>query len=171
MNTKLAVNYGTICGLIAFAYFIVLASADMNPLGSYKFIASLLPIYFIYQGAKKYRDETFGGYIKYGQALSFSLAITFFYATIFAALVYIYGKAIDTEVVEIVKADTLAQVDKLSQVMGEDSKLVDTAISQMDKMTIGSLAMGEYWNKILWGLILGLIISAIVKKEKPLFEE
>lgn len=171
MNTKLAANYGTISGMIAFAYFVVLASADMNPFGNFKFIASLIPIYFIYQGTKKHRDENFEGYIKYGQALSFSLAITFFYATIFAALVYIYGKAIDTDLVDIVKADTMKQIEMLTKVMGEDSKMVDTAIDAIEKTTIGSLAMGEYWNKIIWGLILGLIISAILKKEKPLFEE
>ena len=171
MNTKIAVNYGTISGLIAFGYFVILASADINPLGSWKLIASLIPIYFIYAGAKKYRDENFGGYIKYGQAFSFSLAITFFYATIFAALVYIYGKAIDTDIVELVKTDTLKQVDKLTEVLGDDSKMVDKAMEELEKMTIGSLAMGEYWNKIFWGLILGLIISAFVKKEKPMFEE
>jgi hypothetical protein len=171
MNTKLAANYGTISGLIAFAYFVILASNDLNPLGNWKFIASIIPIYFIYAGVKKHRNENFGGYIKYGQAFSFSLAITFFYATTFAALVYIYGKAIDTDIVGIVKADTLQQVDKLSEVLGDDSKMVDKAVSELEKMTIGSLAMGEYWNKIIWGFILGLIVSAFLKKEKPMFEE
>jgi len=171
MNTKLAANYGTIAGLFCFGYFVLLSSMGLNPLGNFKFIGSLVPIYFLYAGTKKYRDIDLTGNIKYGQAFVFSLVITFFYATIFAALVYIYGKIIDIEVVEIYKADTLKQMEKVIEVMGENSKMVDKAITEIESMSIGKMAMGEYWNKVIWGFILALIIAGILKKEKPLFDE
>lgn len=171
MNTKLAANYGTIAGLIAFAYFILLAVLGQNPIGEWSMIAAVFPIYFMYAATKKYREIDMGGSIRYGQAFIFSLTTAFFYATIFAALVYVYGSLIDNELVDVVKTDLMKNMDKMTELMGDNNKFVDEAIKKIENYTLGQIAMSEYWNKIIWGFILSLIIAGILKKEKPLFDD
>lgn len=171
MNTKLAANYGTIAGLIAFAYFVILAALGQNPIGEWSLIAAVIPIYFLFTATKKFRDNDLGGSIKFGQAFIFSLTIIFFYATIFAAMVYVYGKLIDGDLVEIVKADLMKNIDKMSEFIGDNSKFMDESVKKIENYNLGQIAMGEYWNKIIWGFILSLIIAGILKKEKPLFDD
>jgi len=170
MNTKLAANYGTILGLLAFAYFVMLAMMGLNPLGTYKLVASLLPIYFLYIAIKKQRNEFLGGFISYKQSLMFGIATSFFFATIFAALVFMYGKFIDVNLVEVVKEDMMLQLSEASRMMGE-SKMIDKAIDELDKTTISSLAWGEYVNKVIWCFIVSLVLAGILKKEKPMFDD
>jgi len=171
MNTKMAANYGTIAGLISFAFFIVLAMMGENPIGNWSTIAALIPIYFLYVGTKKYRDQEMQGSIKFSQAFMFSLTTTFFYSTIFAALAYMYGALIDTELVELIKADLMKNMDQVAVMFGENSKLMDEAIKQIENTNIGQIAWGQYWNKIIWGFIISLIIAGILKKEKPMFDD
>ncbi len=171
MNTKLAANYGTIAGLIAFGYFIILALLGQNPVGSFQIFASVIPVFILYYATKKYRDVDLNGNMRFGQGFIFSLTTTFFFATIFAALVYVYGKVIEPDLIELIKSDTLKNVDKMEDMLGSDSKILDEAIKQLETMNIGQIAWGQYWNKIIWGFILSLIIAGILKKEKPLFDD
>jgi hypothetical protein len=143
----------------------------LNPIGNWSMLAAVIPIYFLYVATKKYRDEDMNGHIKYGQAFMFSLTTTFFYSTIFAALAYMYGKVIDADLVELIKTDLMKNMDQVADMIGENSKLMDEAIKQIENTNIGQLAWGQYWNKIIWGFILSLIIAGILKKEKPLFDD
>jgi hypothetical protein len=86
-------------------------------------------------------------------------------------LVYVYGKVIEPDLIELIKSDTLKNVDKMEDMLGSDSKILDEAIKQLESMNIGQIAWGQYWNKIIWGFILSLIIAGILKKEKPLFDD
>lgn len=167
----MAANYGTIAGLIAFAFFVLLAMMGTNPIGNWSIFAAAIPVYFLYVGTKKYRDDEMQGHIKYSQAFMFSLTTTFFYSTIFAALAYMYGKVIDTELIDFVKEDLMKSMDKMAEVFGDNSKIYDEAVKQMEGMTIGQMAWSQYWNKIIWGFILSLIIAGILKKEKSLFDD
>ena len=82
-----------------------------------------------------------------------------------------YGALIDTELVELIKTDLMKNMDQVAVMFGENSKLMDEAIKQIENTNMGQIAWGQYWNKIIWGFIISLIIAGILKKEKPLFDD
>jgi hypothetical protein len=40
-----------------------------------------------------------------------------------------------------------------------------------ENMNAAQIAWGRYWNNLIWGVIIGLILSGILKKDKNIFEE
>ncbi len=161
-------NFGSIAGLAGFVAFIIYYAIGSNPFGNVTWLTSWIPIVFIYLGTKKYRDETLGGSMTYGQAFSGGLIITLVWATLTGMLAYLFGAFIDGSFVDLYKEDTYEQLEQARGMLGDD--MVDMAMKEIEKVTLGSMVQGDVINKVFGGVIVSLIIAAVNKKKPDIFE-
>lgn len=131
---------------------------------SYFIMAAIVVI--MYRMAIRYRDNDCEGYISYGKV--FSLIIyTFFFGALISSLVkYIYFKFIDTTYLDNLLQESLKTMEAMKFTVD------DNAYNQMSEMMKpASMALQYIWVNMLGGLVVGLIMSAFVKKEKSIFED
>lgn len=165
---KLPLNYGTMAGIALFAAFLLFYYTGFNPLGNISWLVAWVPVLFIVNGIRAYRDEYSEGYIKYGKALTTGLFITFIYASLFALLIYLFGSYINSGFLDLYLADAYAAMETAKKFLS--AEMHSQAVEQLDNTTIALLAMQDFHNKILGGLVISLITAAFLKR-KPLPQE
>ena len=173
MNTspqlRTAMMYGTFSGISSFLVFIIIYVIGKNPLGMWSWFGFWIPILFIILGIQNYRDKDLGGYIGYGRALGTGVLITLFLSILFSVLSYAFLTFIGTDILEVHKLEMIEGMEKAKQYMGDT--LYERGLEEIDKMTIGKMALGDFQNKLIGGVFVSLFIAAFLRKSKPLFEE
>ena len=125
-------------------------------------IIMMLPIFGVFIGIRKYRDEQLEGIITYGKALK-----TGIYILSIASLCY----AIYTFFLYTFSADLLEEFKKMTlttiKVAGQNSPLFKMIEENADLYFFPiSIAFGELFNRILIGAAFTLFIAGLVKRSK-----
>ena len=171
-NIRTPLNFGSIAGICSFVIFLLLYIAGYNPLGNLSWVAAWIPVVFIILGIKKHRNSNLEGFISYGQALGMGCLITLVFASFFGILVYIFGVLIDPGIVEMSKQEVLESMEKASeqlpQVFGEE--MYDKMLDQIEDISISSMALSEFTNKLIWGVMISLVSAAFLKHNKSPLE-
>ena len=172
-NIRTPLNFGSIAGICSFAIFLLLYLTGYNPLGNLSWTAAWVPIVFIILGIKKHRDDNLNGFMSYGQALGIGCMIAIVFASFYGILVYIFGVLIDPGIVELSKREAMESMEKASeqlpQIFGEE--MYDKMLEQIDEISISSISLSEFTNKLIWGILISLISAAFLKKNKSPLEE
>jgi hypothetical protein len=166
---KSILNISVAAGLFYSGLYVVFYFLGVNPMGAFSWILVPIPVYMLYKGIKDYRDNFNGGEITYGKAFRTGVSIGFFYASFCGLILYLFGVTVAKDLVEIQKSEVLRGLEE-AQKFFDSTDFIDKAIEELEKMTIGSLAWGDFQNKLFGTAVLSLIISAFLKKEKPLFD-
>jgi hypothetical protein len=171
---RIPLNYGSIAGICYFAIFLILYLLGHNPLGGMTFWYTFwIPIVFVTLAIKKYRDELQDGFITYGKALRQGTLTALIYSSFYAIMIYIFAVLVDGTIVDQVIADGIEQLEKqgerLRGFMGEEA--FDRLIEETERVTIGSIALSDFFYKFLGGFIISLIVAAILKRTRSPFEE
>lgn len=166
---KFFINYSVIAGLVYSTLFAVLYFVGINPMGPASWLMVFISILLSYKGIKDYRDILLDGEISYGKAFRASITLGFFYASFSSLLIYFFGLTLASDLVEIQKQEVLKGLEMARQFFDKDD-VFDEVLAEVDKMTIGRLAWAEFQNKLIGMAIIGLITAAILKKQKPLFD-
>lgn len=166
---KFSANYGSIAGLACFGLFILFALLGLNPFNGWNIFTAIIPIFFIYLAVRTFRDKENSGYINFGTGFRVSLFVTFFYSSLFAVLIFMYLQFVSPDLVNETKRITMENMEKLESKIS--SEMYDKMIEGVENMNAAQIAWGRYWNNLIWGVIIGLILSGILKKDKNIFEE
>jgi ABC-type uncharacterized transport system permease subunit len=166
---KFSANYGSIAGLACFGLFILFSMIGLNPFNGWNVLIAVIPFFFIFLGIKTFRDKENSGYLNFGTGFRVSLFITFFYSSLFAILVFMYLQFVNSDLVIETKNITMENMEKLESTLS--SEMYDKMIEGVENMSAGQIAWGRYWNNLIWGVIIGLILAGILKKDKNIFEE
>lgn len=169
-RNKLAAKYGLILGLI---YIVLNTIANMTVnytvyfYGVFIFINYV--IYFILLGilAKRIRNAN-GGFIEFKEifgAVFVMLLIGGFLSYLYN---YIYVNFIDAEFTEKIVAVAKQQMEK----MAAQDESIEKAMESLDESTAKSQQFNvlSFLGTIVRDSLFGLIVCAIVKKSKPVFE-
>jgi hypothetical protein len=156
-SSIIALKYGFINGLLSFLF-----STLVNVMGwaeqfqeSISWISTvwslLLAVTVSYLCLREYREQN-AGFISYGQGFGFN---------------YIYIQFIDNSVMQ-------RQMD-IARARMEDQGLTASQIQSAEEMTAIFLNPGMQFvivviMSVLFNFLVGLIVSAVVKREKPIFE-
>ena len=166
---KIPLNYGSMAGGLAFLFFLIYYAFGFNPIGNITWLTFWIPIPFIVMGIKKFREEQGGGYITYGNAFRIGFIISFMYASLFAMLVYLFGAFIDGSFIEDIIATTATEMENnremMISLMGEE--YYEQTLNEILELTIGSQAMSEFFNKMLFTFVSTLIAAGFLKKKPP----
>jgi len=165
-HLNILANDGTLAGLIASLLFVVLGMAGVNPFDGATLGIAVIPVVFIVAGTKKIREEE-NQVLTFGTAFRSGLFIAFFYASLYAILVYLYLNFFGGNLVEETKNTT---IDRLELVEGKmPVSLYNKAIESAENISAGALALSRYWNNLIWGVLISLTTSFIFRKNPDPF--
>jgi len=191
MNRYISIlNGGSLAGVIAFGWFLVLYFAmgaefvlvDFNeeflreamtirihPFGSVRMLGLVIPSIFMYKAVKRYKMEEGEGFILFGRAFQVGVMFTFIYASLAGMLVFLFGSIIDGSFVEFANTYDL-RVLELTKEAGESMFLnLDEQMELIKERDLGSFAMMDFWRKTVSGFMIALIVAAVLKQKPPTF--
>ena len=163
-----AANFGLILGLTIVIYTLVLQflGASQNRVAGWGSIAFMSVA--VHMGTKSLRDKFQEGYISYGRSVGSGMLIAIFASIIQAFFIYIFYAYISPESLqEIFIAMENAMIEK-----GSSDEEIEMSISMLKKFTgPTSIAVSTIFGSAFWGLVISLITSAFLKREKNIFED
>lgn len=170
-NSQIVIKYGLILGVLTIlftllSYLNIIDSLDPK-LRWVTTIFSLVSIAIIvYFALSEIKNEN-QGYLKFGTGLSSSVLISIISGILSGFFSMIYLKFIDGSFIDKTKEATIAEYEK----QGMNAAQIDTALGFMEFMFHpGFLFLMGLFGSAIMGLIIGLVLSANMKKEKSIFE-
>lgn len=113
---------------------------------------------------KHHRDNELGGYITFGRGFQTGMLTTLFYAIIATVWMFLFINFIATDMIENIQAAMVEQWEA----QGLSDEQIEQAQSFTGFMSSKGFMIGAaFGGALLWGAILSLIISAVLKKEHP----
>ncbi|MHA8099592.1 DUF4199 domain-containing protein [Aquirufa aurantiipilula] len=171
-SSLIALKWGLIGGTLSFLFTLLtkytgLEDQFSESLGWITFLATLvIDTSILFLTLKEFREQN-GGFLGYSKGLGVSSLLGAIWGLVSGAYNYIYLNFIDPTVLQ-------KQLDIAREKM-EEQGLSESQISEA--MKVSSMMMGPGVQFVLIVLmstlflfLLGLIVSAILKKEKPFFE-
>lgn len=171
-KSLILIKWGIIGALISFLFSIVtqysgLAEDFSETLGWISFLFTfVLNVTILFLSLKEVR-ELQGGYLTYGEGLGSSTMLGGIWGIFAGGFNYIYLSFIDNSMIQ-------KQMDLARERM-EEQGLSDSDIQQAEKLTNMMLGPGvQFVTVVIFTIfilfVLGLVISGIMKREKPMFD-
>lgn len=170
-KTNVGLTYGLICGLASVVFGLVLYLGGVkwfvNPIAYFGF---LIPIIIaVLAGLKQKKLQ--GGYLEFAEALKVVFTTFVIGALIGTAFNYLLFNFIDVPFREALTQETAEKSQEMMRKFGASQEQIDKAVEDMMKgnnYSLGKQLLGTAFICIFW-FIVSLIISAIIKKKKPVF--
>lgn len=170
-----SVKYGLIFAAISIAYYLIAYVVDNSlfanwTMGILLFVALIVVLILGVREAKK----KMGGFISFRDAFSTFVVGWIVNAVIGALFSILLFQVIDPGLAETVKELTMDRTIEMMESFNMSDEQIQEAIAQTeeqmsDQFSTGKQLMGILWN-IVFGTIIGLIVAAAMKKDKPLYE-
>lgn len=163
---RIALKYGLIAAVASIIYSTILILTENNQnqaLGSLGFIILVVAMVYAMRDFKNQNE----GFMSYGQGLGIGTLMAAISGLLSSAFTMFYTQFIDTTLMQ--GALDKAREDMESRGMGDAQ--IDGAMEMTEKMMSPGIlfAMGVFVS-ILFGFIIALIVSAIVRRNRPIFE-
>jgi hypothetical protein len=171
-SSLIALKYGFINGLLSFLFSTLVNVMGWNEqfqesIGWISAIWSLiLSVTISLLCLREFREQN-GGYISYGQGLGLATLLGALSGLVAGGFNYIYIQFIDDTVIQ-------RQLEIARERM-EDQGLTASQIQSAEEVTRMFMNPGMQFvvvviMSLLFNFLLGLLVSAVVKREKPIFE-
>lgn len=143
---------------------LVIQMVSDNPQSAWNYLSYLFMFGALLFGQMQWRDKGLGGFMTYGQGFKYTLLFSMWYGIIMAIWTILFFSVIAPDLTDRILE--LSRQNMESQGMPEDQ--IEIGIEMARKFTSPAMMaiFGLIGNFIL-GLLLGLITSAIAKKDKP----
>lgn len=161
---KPALIYGAILGGAGVLVGLILYFMDLSTATWAQWIGLAVGLAVMIYCLVAYRNEYLGGFASYGQIFKMAVVIGLLAAIIGAIWQYLMFGVLDPDLVDKVR---IAAEERIMNNPRIPESFYDQAMERVEKsLTLQRMVM----NALIWGfvvnVILGLIISAFVKKEK-----
>lgn len=168
-NTGLA--YGLIAGLaiclITLVQYLGGLKTYMSPIG---FLTYILLVVIAVIAAQKQKKMN-GGYLSFGEALKVTFSVIASALLLQTLFTYVLFNFIDPSFKLALVQASMNASEEFMRKMGASESMIDEAMErarETDSMSLPSMLLGYAIWCIVW-FVICLIISAIVKKNKPVF--
>lgn len=165
-TARVALKYGLVVAVVTMVYSTILYVAG---LGSNRMLASLTYVFMIVAIALAMKDfrEKNGGFISYGEGLGLGSLTSAVLGLLSSAFTIFYLQFIDSNML----TQSLDQMREELEGKGMDDAQIEQAIEMSQKfMSPGIMFVTVILGYLVMGFIFSLIIAAIMRKEKPVFE-
>ena len=163
---------GLIMGALFSVNFLFTTSKNLIFLLLSYLIITLI-IVLMFRMTKRYRDVECGGYIRYWRAFNY-VVLTFFFAGIISTVFKIlYTTFINPEYLTVLLEQSMQQIEQNRGIFERlNLPLDDNYYAELERqMRPVNYSIQTIWINVLSGTLLGLILAAIVKKQKGIFDE
>ncbi|WP_299821196.1 DUF4199 domain-containing protein [uncultured Pontibacter sp.] len=164
--TSVAVKYGFLTALVGVVYSLIIMVADLGDNRILSSLAYLILIGGIVLAMKQYKAQS-GGYMSYGQGLGIGSIVSVLFGLLSGLFTWIYTSFVDTEYMPRMMEKQREQMIQ----QGLSDEQIDAGMKMAENFQ-GPLTMilGAAVITLIFGFILSLIISAIMKNSRPEFE-
>ena len=162
-TARVALKYGVVAGIIGIIYATLIFIAGQIANTWLGILAFCIPIVVMFFGLKEYRSEN-GGYMTYGEGLGLGTQMFVIYLFIVLSFDMIYQQFIDTTIQQQIMDATRVRLENY----GIEENKIDQIIEDAQKKYSPGSAFG--WGMLIYsilGFLISLVVSAIMKKEKP----
>ncbi|SEJ30270.1 Protein of unknown function [Dyadobacter sp. SG02] len=165
-TARVALKYGLVVAVVTMVYSTIL---NLAGLGTNKILASLSYVFMIVAivlAMKDFREKN-GGFISYGEGLGLGSLTSAVLGLLSSAFTIFYIQFIDSNML----TQSLDQMREELEQKGMDDAQIEQAIEMSQKfMSPGIMFVTVILGYLIMGFIFSLIIAAIMRKEKPVFE-
>lgn len=165
-TARVALKYGLLAAVVTMVYSTIL---NLSGLGSNKILASLSYVFMIVAivlAMKDFREKN-GGFISYGEGLGLGTLTSAVLGLLSSAFTIFYIQFIDSNML----TQSLDQMREELEAKGMDDAQIEQAVEVSQKfMSPGIMFVMVILGYLIMGFIFSLIIAAIMRKEKPVFE-
>ena len=158
-----AMNFGAVMGVLFSLNFLVVTIKSVAFLQYFIIVAI---IYCAYRFVVDCREKILGGAISYRSALWYVIQL-FMYGSMISALVrYLFYAYIKPDYLQIMLNEAMQTLQNSSM-----ASLVNGDVYQqaLEMMTPLNMALQTFWTNLILGLLLGLILAGIVKRNENPF--
>lgn len=170
-KTNALLQFGLMSSLAYLLFFVVLYLMGAESFVSWGgYSSSVIPIVFAILGVRKVKKDN-GGYITFREALKVSfgiLVITAFSSMLFSYVLYNF---IDPPFAESMTQVMVGQTQRMLEKMGASQDIIEKSVSKMldnNMFSLGQL-LQSFMFSCIFMFVIAVIISAIMKKNKPEF--
>lgn len=165
-------QFGLIAALAYLLVFVVMYLAGTGTFTNYglTFLTMAIPIVFAVLACRRQKKYN-GGFLSFKEALKISFGILVMASLATTVFSYLLFNFIDQPFAESLKQVTIEKTQEFMSKMGTPQDAVDKAVKDImekDIYSAGSLFQ-NFMTVCILNFIIALIISAIVKKNKPEF--
>lgn len=168
---KYAMHFGTFMGVYWILKFILFPLGLSVPFLFFLYVGLTLGIPFMaYYYAKMYRNKICGGFIDFGHAWMFSMAMFMFAAILSSAAHFIYFRFIDNgHIVNAYQKMIHAMSEVEVQGSAVDLSQLQEAIDLFSTLTPIDITLQLLSLNIIFGIFISLIIALLVQKAPKTF--
>lgn len=166
-TARIALKWGIISAVISVIFTIVLYTFDLWKITWVSLVFGLAIIIVILVLANKEFRTLNEGFLTFGESLGISMLVIAVSSLISAAFNQLYMNVIDNTIKD--KMADFQEETMLKQ--GMTMEQIDMAMQQVEKFnTPGIQFLFGLLGSLFFGFIIALIIAAIMKKNRPVFE-
>jgi hypothetical protein len=165
-SARIALKYGVLTGLAIIVYTAIINVAGLSQNKALTSLTFVMMIVGLVIGMKAFREKNHG-YMSYGEGLGVGTQEAVIMGLLGSAFSMFYLKFIDPTLL----TQSLNQVRTELEAKGLDDSQIETALETSQKfMTPGFIFGMGVFGYLIVGFIASLIIAAIIRKEKPVFD-
>ena len=172
-NTNQGLTYGIISAVLVIFLTILLYLGGvkwfMNPVS---FLSFLIPIVCAVLAGLAHKKAN-GGYLEFKDGLKTVFTVFTINILLSTAFVYVLFNFIDVPFRQAIAQEAAVYTEKMMEGLKVPQDQIDKAVAETlngNGYTLKNQLLGVAMGSIIWFLI-SLIIAAIIKKKKPLFED
>ena len=158
-----AMNFGAIMGLVFSTNFLI---TTIKSLAFLQYLFVVVIIYLAYRFVVHCRENVMSGVISYGSALWYNMQLFMYGAMISALVRYVFYAYIKPDFLQNQLNETLVALQGTPMA---DVITSDVYQQTIEMMTPLNMALQSIWVNLILGLLLGLILAAIVKRNENPF--
>lgn len=165
-TARVALKYGTLGGIVIMVYSTILNVSGLSQNKILSFLSFVFMIVAIVLAMKEFREKN-KGFMSYGEGLGLG--------SLTGTVMGLLGSAFTMFYIEFIDNTLLSQgMDKVREDMekrGMDDAQIDQAMEVSQKiMSPGVVFVFGVFGYLIMGFIVSLIIAAILRRDKPVFE-
>ncbi len=161
-----ALKYGFLFGLIGVIYQVIIMVTDLGDSRWISSLAYLIMVVGIVLAMKSYKESNYG-YMSYGQGLGIGTSLSALFGFLTGLFTWIYTSFIDTEYMGRMMEKQREQMI----LQGMTDEQIDAGMAMAQNFTGPvTIILGGLVMTMIFGFILSLLISAVMKNSRPEFE-
>lgn len=165
-TARIALKFGVITAVASIVYTTILILAEKNQNQGLTSLGLIILVVGMVYAMREFKAEN-SGYMSYGQGLGIGTLIAAISGLLNSTFTMFYTQFIDTNLMK--KALDTAREDMERRGMSDDQ--IDAGMQFSEKMMSPGIlfAMGIFFS-IFIGFIISLIVAAILRRNRPVFE-
>jgi hypothetical protein len=170
-TTQVALKWGAITGLIVMILSSISFLFKMDTNTTYTTISSIvmyliIPVTVLYLGMKEFKEAN-SGFMGYGQGLGIGAMTGGIAGVLSGIFTFFYLKFVDSTVMDRTRDVQMAKLEE----QGLSSEQIEQSMEMMKMFSSpGVVMVATVFTFLLIYFVIALIVSAIQKNEKPVFE-